>query len=104
MDKIRMAIEEGVREMEDMPMGSRAHIEVDINGNVWRTGALTGGQSISSWEGESFIVAEIEAGTLEDIWWDYYNYSKEEIEDGREEIISELCYTEMDKIYQWLEY
>lgn len=53
-------------EAEDEPLGTSISVEIDHDGNVWRTGALEcNTQSTTSWKGESFVVVSIGAWELD---------------------------------------
>jgi hypothetical protein len=64
-DKILEAFMQAKKETNGSMQGWHVDVEMDQDGNVWVTGLMSNGQSISSWNGETFIVGSVDSWNIE---------------------------------------
>lgn len=65
-DSIIEKMVQAKKESEGTMSGWSVDVEIDEKGEVWTTGLMSqGSQSMSSWNGETFIVASVKSWTVE---------------------------------------
>ena len=65
-DKIEETIREAKKETYGTMQGWHVDVEMDEDGEVWTSGlASQGSQSMSSWEGKTYVICSIESWNIE---------------------------------------
>ena len=90
-DKIKDEILKAYEEAEDLWESWRIDIQIDDNGEVWATGALSqGSQTMSSWKGETHVVASVHGWQVGGNNYDYDFKEDIKYQDNYDKIIADF--------------